>query len=610
MSLPLWMRNKTGNHDTRRQRAPKHCLPPVPFPLREGAPQQGTASLRFTRYFDSLPPILLRPVLFLLFPVLLAGCRHAPPSPPSSAVKTHYPPIRTDIPLPGRLSREQRSTLILEGLRKRIRGRRASLPDIERVVKEIAPLVEAAAEQGTVQQVFEQMAADEGRTKDEAKAGWIALQEADLLLESGGEADTVSVSDAVGVAQWLAGTGRGVGLKIDLPASKQLAHEIEALRLQLAWIDYLQRPDADPDAPGSPHWTAVDFARRPALQQELESLRARRRTVDARYDPAQAIAAQTRYLLRLYRRFPSADWLFQAYHGGEAGVTRTLKFYLGTRRPGTAAQAIRTGNAGERLSFEDVYFTVSPLSHPAAFGYLYGRSDDHRRYWWKLRASREALAAYRHDPEAFRKEWLGYFPGRPTDAFWYPDAPDTAFADLVGLQRAWAQKRLLPVLSDAMLLVRPEPLDPTQANLYSGLRPASLGLLRLVERSYRATGSGLPVTVGDLTLTEPLALRARALAPPKPLRPPLWPPDPDRLHPPGDGPSPDFDFHTTGIAFDILRPTGEKQRKALEYALDVLEDRRILAYADAKDHKERRYHIVPNPAHADALARLAPNSLP
>ncbi len=342
----------------------------------------------------------------------------------------------------------------------------------------------------------------------------------------------------------------------------------------------------------------------------LESLRLRRRAVDARYDPAQAIAAQTRYLLRIYRRFPSEDWLFQAYHGGEAGVTRTLKLYLGKQWPETAAQAIRTGNNGERLAFEDVYFTTSPQSHAEAFRYLYGRSDDHRRYWWKLRASQEALAAYRQDPAAFTKEWLNYFPGRPTDAYWYPDAPDSCFADTAVLQRAWTEKRLLPVLSDALLTVRPEPLDPAQPGLYSGLRPASLGLLRLLEKTYRATGGTLPLTVGDLTLTTPLAVRARELAPPKPLKPPLWPPDNARMHPPGDGPPPDFDFHTTGIAFDLVRPTDDNQRKTLEYALDSLEDRRILAYADAKDHNERRYHIVPNPAHADALSKMARDPLP
>src|SRR5437868_7033122 len=113
--------------------------------------------------------------MMVLCILLLSGCHPSPPPPP--VVKMHFPPVPTNVPLPGRLSREQRTTLLLEGLHKRIRGRLASLPDIERVVKEIAPLVEAAAEQTEVQPIFAQIAEDEGNTPEEAKAHWIALQE-------------------------------------------------------------------------------------------------------------------------------------------------------------------------------------------------------------------------------------------------------------------------------------------------------------------------------------------------------------------------------------------------------------------------------------------------
>ncbi len=542
----------------------------------------------------------------LLWVFCLSGCHHAPPPPAPAVAKVSFPPVRTDSPLPAaKLSRAQRTALILEGLHKRIRGRRESLRDIERVVREVAPLVAAAAEQPEVQPTFRQIADDTDVTPEEAKAHWIALQEADLLLESGGDADAFSVAGAAGVAQWLEGTGRGVGLAVDGAASRRLTQEIEPLRLRIAWTEYLQRPGADRNAPGASAFPATDLVQLPTLRQTVETLRQQRRTVDARYDPAQAISAQTRYLLRLYRKFPGEDWLFQAYHGGEAGVARTLKFYLGRGWPGSVTQAIRAGKDGEPLSYEEVYFTTAPASHAEAFRYLYGRSDDHRRYWWKLRASLEAIAAYRRDPEAFRRGWLAYLPGRPTDAYWYPDAPDSCFRDDTALQGAWTQKRLLPVMSDAVFPVRPQALTE-QPGLYAGLRPASLGLLRLVEKTYRATGMTKPVTVGDLTLTTVLSAREKELTPPKPLHPPLWPPDADRLHPPGAGPSPDFDFHTTGLAFDLLRPTDEAQRKALEYALDSLQDRRILAYADAKDRNERRYHIVPNPIYADALSRLTP----
>jgi hypothetical protein len=60
---------------------------------------------------------------------------------------------------------------------------------------------------------------------------------------------------------------------------------------------------------------------------------------------------------------------------------------------------------------------------PAAFDYLYGRSDDHRHYWWKLRAAGEAIAERRRDPDGFRRRWEAFLPGRFAEAAWYPDGP-------------------------------------------------------------------------------------------------------------------------------------------------------------------------------------------
>src|SRR5205823_10079834 len=65
--------------------------------------------------------------------------------------------------------------------------------------------------------------------------------------------------------------------------------------------------------------------------QELRLVEAKRRQVDERYDPAKAIASQTRYLVRMARRYGSLDWVFQAYHGGEGGVRNTVGYYLGAR---------------------------------------------------------------------------------------------------------------------------------------------------------------------------------------------------------------------------------------------------------------------------------------
>jgi hypothetical protein len=450
------------------------------------------------------------------------------------------------------------------------------------------------------------MARESGTTFEKARAQWIALQEADLLLESGGDPDAVSPSQAVGVAQWLAGTANANGLPVNLKESRRLTAKITPLKWKIAWCAYLTRPEADTAAPGAPPIPPAEAAAQlPALRSELEMLRAKRRRADARYDPRKAIFAQTRYLLRLYPRFPSPDWLFQAYHGGEGGVQRTLTKYLGNVWPGSSAAAIRTGRQGQPLRFEDLYFDTTPRARLQAFSYLYGRSDDHRYYWWKLRTSQEAIALYRRDPAAFEKQWESYFPGRSKEAVWYPDAPAASLADLAALQAACSSRRLVPVGPREAYVIRPAPLDPQAARWYAALRPEAEGALLLVAAVYNQAGGRGRLQVGDRTLTQEYVARAKALHPPPPPKGRLWPPDPEAQTLPGGGPPADFDYHTTGLAFDLLRPADSLPRKILEYALGALQDRQIVLWVDAKDRGERRYHVVPNPRYAAALAKIA-----
>jgi hypothetical protein len=272
--------------------------------------------------------------------------------------------------------------------------------------------------------------------------------------------------------------------------------------VRIAWREYLLRPDADFNAPGAPRISRAQAAGElPALRAELEQLRAKRRRVDARYDPRRAVFAQTRYLLGLYRRFPSLDWVFQAYHGGENGVRRTLRFYLGPRWPGSAALAIRQGGAGGRpLRFEDLYFGTTPRARAAAFSYLYGRSDDHRYYWWKLRAAEQALARYRADPNGFNRYWEGLLPGRGKAALWYPDEERHAFPDLAALQTAHTRGRLVAVSArPGAFVVRVPPLAPADAaRWHQALRPEAKGALLLVAAAYKRAGGGGVLSVGIL----------------------------------------------------------------------------------------------------------------
>ncbi len=542
----------------------------------------------------------------------LPGCRHAPPleqqgtskplPPPPVFAPVHIAVAQEALPLAAP-DREQRVDDLLHMLQKRVWGRRASLPDIRRVVDEVGPIVREAADQPVVQPILTQIARDHAQSMETTRADWIAVQEADLLLEAGGSDDDVSTAGAVGVAQWMPNIAREQGLKVDTGASRSLTVRINDLNWRLAWLAYLARPDADPNAPGNPRFAPSDQAQTDTLKAERETLRDLRRQMDQRYDPRLSLFAHTRYLLRLYAKFPSYDWIFQAYHGGEGGAKKELRLYLGVT-PTNFAQAIRSGNDGQPLGYEDVYFGVSPRSHAKAFAYLYGRGDDHRHYWWKLRSSRLALAAYRQSPAAFEQLWKGLLPGRRTEAVWYPDANAHSIADLAALQSANG-KGLVPVTPLPGLIVRPSPLDVVNAPMYAALQMPAKGALLLALAAYRQAGGAAPLTTGDLALTPAYGAYVRALHPPRPSLLPVYPPDLDSKTLPINGPPADFDYHTTGLAFDILRPTPPADAKTLDYALSILEERGIVAVTEARDNGERRWHIVPNPRYADALTHIA-----
>lgn len=549
------------------------------------------------------------PVIFLLACLAATGCR-APAAltlarPPAAVILPSLSPFRhveQAVQFPREASRDEIRSRMIENVRERLMSHRDIERDAARMVTDIAPIVEAAANQPEAQAGLRRYAADAGLSTAQARRRWIALQTADLMLESGGDPDALSSSAAAGAAQWLAGTAQGVGLPVDVGASNRLTAAITAARCRIAWITYLGRPDADRSAPGAPAYSPADAALLPALNVELQSLRSRRARIDARYDPRRAIFAQTRYLLRLYSRFPSPDWLFQAYHGGEGGVARTLRLYLGPHWPGAADRAIRSGADGAKLTFDTLYFNTTPGAHPEAFSYLYGRSDDHRHYWYKLMAAEQVIDAYRKSPERFRQEWEACLPGRRIEGYWYPEA---AADTIVTIDDLKARKDLVRVDDAPGLTVRPAGDDPPNASYYRQLRPEAKGALLLVLGTFRRYGGKGPLETGDLTLTQEYADRARLLHPPKPPRPPLFPPDPDADLCIGGGPPRRFDYHTTGLVFDLLRPHADRDRKILEYALDRLEARGLLSAIEAKDHDTRRFHIVPHPAYADLFRQAA-----
>ena len=228
-------------------------------------------------------------------------------------------------------------------------GRKQPLRDVSLVVETIAPLVAQSVEQKAILADLQALAGR--RPVAELREELRRWQEADLLLESGGDPAAVSAAGEVGVAQWLADTARRAGLRVD---EREYARIVARARRLRAALSELRQQPAEwqrAEQPGGPPLGREQWIAR--YESELAALERKRLEADERRDPRKAIFAQTRYLVRLWRRFGSLDWALQAYHGGERGAERTLGYFLseGGKSP---------------VSFADLYFGTSPRKTPKA----------------------------------------------------------------------------------------------------------------------------------------------------------------------------------------------------------------------------------------------------
>jgi hypothetical protein len=508
---------------------------------------------------------------------------------------------------------------VIVAQRKRIMGRLRSLEQVRRVATTIRPQVDRAIEDPSIQADLRALAASAGMSLDQYKTYFKGKQEADLLLESGGDPSARSVSDAIGVAQFMVGTGQRCGLRIDINASNALTRKINALEKQLAWIQAqpvewaravpsalagvvpaVSASNASADASMIP---ATPAAASPGMWSrdqwlayrgsQRESLMAKRRQVDQRFDPARAVAAQTRYLVRLTRRYGGVDWALQAYHGGEAGASKTMSLFTGS---GSRTLLASRGTSyaglgmGRWLPYTELYQRVSPTATPAAFSYLFGRSDDHRYYWWKVLMAERALDLYRKDPAEFEQQWRELQPGLNADAAFYPDPTALQFADNSALVEGYRSGELVALPRNAGALglrtVNLAALAPESATLQKGLRPEGMGALLRLAQVYRSNGGQEPLSV--LALVQSGAYRQ------------LWDTRyPDRPLPPGVPRDPEF--HTTGVTFDVRTPSREWDRKVLEYSLGRLYDGLKISWRKENEAGSQRYHVVTNPKFKDEL---------
>jgi hypothetical protein len=220
------------------------------------------------------------------------------------------------------------------------------------------------------------------------------MLEALVFLESAGRPEVIAGDDpagAAGLTQILAETGRDLlSMHVDLAASRTLTRAIETA-------------------------LARSNSRRAAL------LRARRRRVDTRFDPRQALAGAVRYLSLAKAHFGRSDLAVVSYHMGMGNLEQVLRAYVG----GSNAAPIATLVRQHHLSWVEVYFNSSPIRHAAAWRLLNQFSDDSQTYYWRILAALQIIQLYRnqrptlihlarlhdHRPSA---DWVLHPPGSST----------------------------------------------------------------------------------------------------------------------------------------------------------------------------------------------------
>jgi hypothetical protein len=276
------------------------------------------------------------------------------------------------------------------------------------------------------------------------------LLEAIVFLESAGRPEARAGDDlegAVGLTQILAGTARDLlGMRADVEASERLT-------------------------------SAIARAEASGKTARAELLRARRRQVDERFHPGDAIEGAGHYIALAKQRFDTEELAVVSYHMGMGNLE-------------TALAAFGEEDAG----WAEVYFDSSPTDHPRAYRFLYSLGDDSATYLWRVYAAREIMRRHRDGSLSERP------PGRPAEgeAVDLPDdaglrcagedctvaseAADVARALAEGVRAIAGDDTTLTVVRSggAELEVRRDYPAPGQAEAFQFMldRMESLGLIR------------------------------------------------------------------------------------------------------------------------------------
>jgi hypothetical protein len=352
------------------------------------------------------------------------------------------------------------------------------------------------------------------------------LVEAIVFLESAGRPDVIAgtdVENASGLTQILAETASNfLGMPVDLEASQRLTLEIE---------DALRRRD----------------------RNEVEGLRSERRRVDARFDPAQALAGTVRYLTEARRWLGREDLAVVSYHMGIGNLESVLRAYAG-RDTDPIDEVVQE----EALDYVRVYFDSSPVSHPSAWARLASFGDDSQTYYWRVLAAREIMRVYREHPAQLERLAALHGRGLSDELVFHPPNIPRRFATGDDLEAGLSRGVLRPLPRAGERFDIDPNLERLAASMvgdpaaYQALRPRALAVLRYIARQvYELSSEERPLAVTRAAYDE-----ASGLA--------LTPPDLDEAT--------HASLHATGFTFDVRRRYGSGvQAQAFQWTLERMQ---------------------------------------
>jgi Family of unknown function (DUF5715) len=380
------------------------------------------------------------------------------------------------------------------------------------------------------------------------------LVEAIVFLESGGRPDVIAGDDpaaASGLTQILAETARNfLGMPVDLDRSRALT-------------------------------VRVAGALRRGNLELAERLREERRTIDARFDPEQALAGTVRYLTTALERLGREDLATVSYHMGIGNLTNVLRAYAGAGAGTPTPELVDD----EDLSWARVFFDTAPDRNEEAHRLLARLGDDSPTYYWRVLAAAEIMRLYRDDVERLQELDLLHAAKSSAEEVLHPPTDTERFADGVDLQRAWDDFLLHPLphdpgrlgfAVDASMGELATRLGRSQ-ELYRGLRPEALALLVYLGTRVQALGgASQPLQVTSSVRDDEYQGLLRAT-------------NPEATH--------RYSLHTTGYAFDIRRRyESGAQAQAFQFVLDDLTARGLIAWV----REPAAIHVTVS-ADADAL---------